>query len=172
MSTCGVSRTESQCPSPARWVVRTREASSRSLSAALTARCCAGSSRNQNRKTTHQTTPAVAKCTNAHRHPKSRMASSASGGVMAPPQRAKAHIMACAVTRSRAGIQALSMRVRLGKHPASPAPNRKRITTMEVTFHAAPVSAVHTDHAKTICASTRRTPSRSPSRPMGISKRA
>lgn len=76
----------------------------------------------------HQITPSPAKLTNAILQPNSRIHNSVSGGVAAPPQRVKAHIRDCALTRSRAGSHALSMRVRLGKQPASPAPNRKRIT--------------------------------------------
>ena len=100
------------------------------------------------------------------------MQASTRGGVKAPPQRAKAHSMPCAVTRSRAGSHMLSMRVRMGKHPASPAPNRKRMTHSDTTFQAAPVNAVNTDQPRTICIRTRRTPILSPSRPMGISNKA
>ena len=78
--------------------------------------------------TTHHTTPSMAKETNAHRHPIKVIASKASGGVAAPPQREQAHMNPCAVTRSRAGSHTLSMRVRFGKQPASPAPKRNRIT--------------------------------------------
>ena len=74
--------------------------------------------------------------------------------------------------RSPTGSQADSMRVRLGKQPASPAPNMKRITHSDARFHAAPVRAVNTDHSSTSWVSTRRTPNLSPNRPMGISNSA
>jgi hypothetical protein len=60
-------------------------------------------------------------------------------------------------------------RAAFGNAPASPAPNRKRIITNDVKPHAAPVSAVNTDHQMTMRASTDREPCRSPSRPVGIS---
>jgi hypothetical protein len=100
------------------------------------------------------------------------MHASTRGGVAAPPQRAQAHNNACALTRSPAGSHTLSMRVRMGKHPASPAPNRKRMIHRERTFQAAPVKAVNTDQPNTICSKTRRTPIRSPNNPIGISNRA
>ena len=100
------------------------------------------------------------------------MASSAIGGANAPPQRPKAHISACALMRSPTGSQADSMRVRLGKQPASPVPNMKRITSSEPRFQAAPVNAVNSDHSNTTWVRMRRTPSLSPIRPMGISIRA
>lgn len=59
-----------------------------------------------------------------------------------------------------------------GKHPASPAPNRKRHTTIEAKFHAAPVNAVNVDHITTTFMSTLRGPKRSPIQPPGISNRA
>ena len=100
------------------------------------------------------------------------MASSTSGGVTAPPQRVHAHISACAFTRSPRGNHWLSMRVRLGKQPASPAPNRKRIASIELKLHAAPVSAVKNDHASTRRERIFFTPSLSPISPIGISNSA
>ena len=120
----------------------------------------------------HHTSPSSAKPAKARRQPNHVMHTSVRGGVSAPPHRVHAHINDCAVTRSRAGSHALSMRVRLGKHPASPAPNANRIVTSDIAFHATPVSAVNADHASTICVSARRTPTRSPSSPMGISNSA
>src|SRR4029077_11818295 len=155
-----------------RSLVRTREASSSSLSAALTLACWAGSSLKEKKNTAHQITPKAAKATNAHLQPNRAMPANASGGVAAPPQRVAAHMSDCAVTRSRAGNQALSMRVRLGKHPASPAPNRKRITQRDERLQAAPVSAGNADQASPIRSKTRRTPTRSPSRPAGSSNKA
>ena len=64
------------------------------------------------------------------------------------------------------------MRVRLGKQPASPAPNRKRIVHSDTKFQAAPVKAVNSDQARTTWVRMRRTPSRSPKRPIGNSNRA
>src|SRR5580704_4182636 len=98
----------------------------------------------------NQAIPKAAKTTKVHLQPNSATPASTRGGVAAPPQRVQAHIKDWADTRSRAGSQTLSMRVRLGKHPASPAPNRKRTIQREVTFHAAPVRAVKIDHARTI----------------------
>src|SRR3954470_17106578 len=96
----------------------------------------------------------------------------ATGGANAPPQRPKAHITAWALTRSDNGNQADSIRVRLGKQPASPAPNRKRTSQSDTRFHAAPVSAVKTDQINTNWLRTQRTPSLSPRSPIGISNRA
>jgi hypothetical protein len=62
--------------------------------------------------------------------------------------------------------------VMFGKQPASPAPNRKRVTHIDVKFHIQPVAAVKNDHHSTIRNSTRRGPSQSPSHPPGISNSA
>src|SRR6202044_3666545 len=110
-----------------------------------------GLSLNQNQNTAHHTSPSEAKATKEIRQPIRPMQANTRGGVAAPPQRAKAHNMACALPRSRAGSHMLSMRVRMGKQPASPAPNRKRMTQRDTTFQAAPVSAVKTDQPRTIC---------------------
>jgi hypothetical protein len=40
-------------------------------------------------------------------------------------------MIACAWVRSRFGNQALKALVRFGKQPASPAPNKNRVITME-----------------------------------------
>src|SRR5438094_9603957 len=95
-----------------------------------------------------------------------------SSGVNAPPQRAAIHKMPCAFTRSSGGSHVVNDFVRLGKHPASPAPNINRVTTMEGKFHAHPVAAVKNDHHTTIRIRTLRAPSRSPKYPLGISKTA
>ncbi len=39
--------------------------------------------------------------------------------------------------------------VKFGKQPASPAPNRNRVTAIEVKLHAQPVAAVKNDHQHT-----------------------
>ena len=57
-----------------------------------------------------------------------------------------------------------------GKAPASPAPNRNRITTSDAKPRAAAVSIVNADHQSTIRVSTLRGPFTSPSHPDGISK--
>lgn len=62
--------------------------------------------------------------------------------------------------------------VRFGKQPASPAPNRNLVTTMELRFHMAPVAAVKTDHQMTMRMRTLRGPIQSPIHPPGTSKRA
>ena len=62
--------------------------------------------------------------------------------------------------------------VRFGKHPASPTPNRKRVTTSDNQLHTQPVAAVKNDHHTTMRISTLRAPMRSPSQPPGISNTA
>ncbi len=93
-----------------------------------------------------------------------------SGGVKAPPQRAKLHMMPCARTRSCGGSHVVNAFVRFGKQPASPAPNRNRVTAIDVKFHIQPVAAVKNDHQSTMRNSTRRGPIQSPIHPPGISK--
>src|ERR1700684_2802377 len=122
-----------------------REVSSSSLSASFTDVCCLGLSLNQNQKMMHHTRPRPAKATNEYLQPISPIAASTSGGVKAPPQRANAQSNPLALTRPRAESHMLSMRVRIGKHPASPAPKRKRITQREMKLQAAPVTAVKND---------------------------
>ena len=100
------------------------------------------------------------------------MTTTTSNGADAPPQRAPIHMIACARVRSRVGSQALNALVRFGKQPASPAPNRKRVTTIEARFHAQPVAAVKNDHHSTTRMSTLRGPILSPSQPVGISNSA
>lgn len=90
----------------------------------------------------------------------------------APPQRAPIHMIACARVRSCRGSHALNAFVRLGKQPASPAPNRKRVIHIDATFQVQPVAAVKNDHHNTTRARTRRAPSLSPSQPVGISNSA
>src|ERR1700684_1898318 len=107
--------------------MRIRDDSSSSFSASFTEVCCLGLSLNQNQNTAHHTKPRPAKATKDNLQPINPMAASTSGGVNAPPQRAKAHSKPGGVTRSPAGSHMLSMRVRIGKHPASPAPKRKRM---------------------------------------------
>src|SRR5687768_7922262 len=93
-------------------------------------------------------------------------------GVIAPPQRAPIHIIAWARVRSTLGSQVLKALVRFGKHPASPAPKRKRVIHIETKFHAQPVAAVKKDHHKTTRTRTLRAPHLSPIQPVGISKSA
>ena len=50
----------------------------------------------------------------------------------------------------------------VGKHPASPAPKRKRVATIVTKLQAHPVAAVKKDHHSTIRKMTRRGPSQSP----------
>src|ERR1700755_3581973 len=108
--------------------MRTRDISSSSRSASLTEWCCLGLSLYQNQKIAHQTRPKQANATKEYLQPKRAIAPKTMGGVKAPPQRAKAHRKPRAVTRPRSGSHMLSMRLRIGKQPASPAPKRKRIT--------------------------------------------
>ena len=58
----------------------------------------------------------------------------------APPQRAAIHRKPCARVRSLRGSHVVNDLAMIGKQPASPTPKRNRITTIEVKFHAAPVS--------------------------------
>ena len=51
--------------------------------------------------------------------------------------------------------------VRLGKQPASPIPNRNRVTTADTKLNAHPVAAVKNDHQTTMRIKTRRAPIRS-----------
>ena len=81
-------------------------------------------------------------------------------------------MMACARTRSLPGSQVVKALVRLGKQPASPAPNRKRVTYSEVKLQAQPVAAVKNDHQITMRMSTLRGPSQSPRKPPDISLEA
>src|SRR5262252_9429704 len=95
-----------------------------------------------------------------------------SSGVNAPPQRALIHRIPCAFTLSLGGSHAVKAFVKLGKQPASPAPNRNRVTTIEAKFQAQPVAAVKNDHHTTMRISTRRAPITSPIQPPGISHSA
>ena len=78
--------------------------------------------------------------------------------------------MLCARTRSFAGSQVVKVLVRLGKQPASPAPKKNCVITMERKFQVQPVAAVKKLHHSTIRMSTLRGPRRSPRYPPGISK--
>src|SRR5207245_6641639 len=93
-------------------------------------------------------------------------------GVTAPPQRAQSQRMPWARTFSSGRSHVANARVRLGKQPASPIPKRKRVTMRELTLRTHPVAAVKRDHQTTTRISVFRGPNRSPSQPVGISKRA
>src|ERR1039458_3527245 len=90
------------------------------------------------------------------------MTTATSGGVKAPPQRAANHRMPWARTRSPGGSQVVKALVRLGKHPASPVPNRNRVATSEAWLQAQPVAAVKNDHHSTMRVRTLRGPIQSP----------
>src|ERR1051325_11599677 len=92
------------------------------------------------------------------RHPAHAITGTTSMGVNAPPHRALSHIAPCAFTRSFSGSQVVKALVRFGKQPASPAPNRNRVTVRETAFQAQPVAAVKNDHHRTIRISTLRGP--------------
>src|SRR4029434_5872704 len=81
-------------------------------------------------------------------------------------------MMPCARTRSRIGSQVVKALVRLGKHPASPAPKSARVTISDGRFQTQAVAAVKKDHQTTIRISTLRAPQRSPIQPPGISNSA
>lgn len=91
-------------------------------------------------------------------------------GVNAPPQRAASHMIDCARVRSSPVNQLPNAFVRLGKAPASPTPNRKRMAISDQNPVASPVAIVKPDHQTTIRVSTARGPMRSPSQPPGTSK--
>src|SRR5687767_13083402 len=105
---------------------------------------------------TTQTTPSAAKMRNAVRQLTNAITATTSSGVIAPPQRAPIHIIACARVRSTLGSQVLKALVRFGKQPASPAPKRNRVTHIERKFHVHPVAAVKKDHHRTTRTSTLR----------------
>ena len=90
------------------------------------------------------------------------MTTATKGGVKAPPQRADSHMMPCARARSRSGSQVVNVLVRLGKPPASPAPNRARVTSSEGRFQTQAVAAVKKLHHGAMKSSTRRGPAQSP----------
>jgi len=60
----------------------------------------------------------------------------------------------------------------LGKQPASPAPNRKRVTHIDQKFHIQPVATVKKLHQTTMRIRTLRAPIQSPIQPPGISNSA
>ena len=93
-------------------------------------------------------------------------------GAIAAPQRAHAALMPSAEFRSRSGSQVRNIEARPGKHPDSPAPNNRRLTNNDGKFQATPVVAVNSDHNRTTLVSSLRTPKRSQSQPLGISKAA
>ena len=70
--------------------------------------------------------------------------------------------------RSVGNIQQESDRVAIGKDPASPIPNRKRIKAIEAALQANTVAQVNRDHQLTMSVIARRGPMRSPSQPPGI----
>ncbi len=90
----------------------------------------------------------------------------------APPSSIAVVTIPCARPRDESGNHARRIRAELGNAPASPAPNRNRMTTSDANPQAAPVSAVKNDHQSTIRVRMRREPYRSPHRPAGISKSA
>ena len=78
----------------------------------------------------------------------------------------------CALPRSCLGNHREKVRATVGSAPASPAPNRNRIVTIDAKPNAMPVSTVNADHQQTIRVSTRRVPIRSAHQPVGISNSA
>src|SRR5258706_258461 len=109
---------------------------------------------------------------NAPRHDIHENTQTTSSGVNAPPQRALSHITRTARLRSVPGSQLVNIFARFGKQPASPAPNKNRVTSSDTRFHAQPVAAVKNDHQSTTRISTLRGPILSPSQPPGISNNA
>ena len=130
---------------------------------------CAGSSRNQAQKATAQTSPSEPKIGKAWRHPTYDTTQITKGGVNAPPHRALSHMIPCARTRSLFGSHVWKALVRLGKQPASPAPNMNCVVIRAKRLATKPVAAVKHDHHTTMRSNTRRGPQRSPMKPPGIS---
>src|SRR6188508_2522589 len=97
-------------------------------------------------------------------------AATTSSGASAPPQRADSHISDWARVRSSPRNQLENALVRLGKQPASPAPNRNRTPDNDQKPVASPVAMVKVDHQTTMRVITARGPMRSPSQPPGTSK--
>ena len=93
-----------------------------------------------------------------------------SAGVSPPTRCAPAKKMPCTVPRSRRGIQLENARAAIGQAPASPAPKRKRTSSIEGRLKAAAVAAVNADHHSTIRVRTDFVPSFSAHFAVGISK--
>src|ERR1043166_2781242 len=108
----------------------------------------------------------------APRHDIQEKTQTTSSGVNAPPQRALNHITPTARLRSLQGSQLVNILARFGKQPASPAPNRKRVTSNETMFQTQPVAAVNNDQQAATRINTFRGPILSPSQPPGISNSA
>src|SRR5688572_21529150 len=138
-------------------------------SAAFTAGWSAGSSRNQNQNPTAHTTPMAPNATNVHRHPTASIRYAADAGAATAPSWAAVRSSPCTRPRSAAGTHRDRMRATFGYAPASPAPNRKRMTISDTSPVPAPVRAVNTDHQTATRVSTDRAPARSPHRPVGTS---
>src|SRR3954468_18967605 len=92
-----------------------------------------------------QRKPGSANTAKVQRQPTSEITPTTSSGVIAQPQRDDSHMIPTARLRSRAGSQLLKAFARLGKAPASPAPNRNCIVASDAKFQARPVAAVKTD---------------------------
>src|SRR5262249_28218281 len=91
-----------------------------------------------------------------------------SGGVAAPPSRAKLWVTPCAKPRSRTGSHQVNARVADGKAPPSPTPTRRRNASSEPTLHEKPVKMVAAAHNRLSAARTRRGPNRSAAHPPTI----
>src|SRR5258705_1218016 len=113
--------------------------------------------------------PTARNISKARRQDMSENTHPTSNGVKAPPQRALNHITPTARLRSSRGSQFVNILARFGKHPASPAPKRKRVTSRDRRLPTHPVAAVKKDHQTTTRMSTLRGPILSPSQPPGIS---
>jgi len=94
------------------------------------------------------------------------------GAVIAEPVANPTNDTLIARPCSDGGNQRETARAMFGKAPASPAPNRNRISSNDRKPAAAPVSAVNADHQSTIRVSAILAPKRSPSHPLGISNAA
>src|SRR5215475_1136457 len=105
---------------------------------------------------------------NGTRQPYRTSMNTTNGGVNAPPNREPACVKPCTNPRSAGRTQRDSDLVAIGKAPASPTPNRKRIVAMDIAPHAAAVSEVKSDHHVTMMEKARRGPIQSPNQPPGI----
>src|SRR5688572_6986740 len=136
-------------------------------SLAETPACSSGRSRYQKNQKADQATPMIPKRTNGMRQPQTTIIAATTPCVRAPASRDPEWVTPWANPRSEVASQREKARVALGNAPASPAPNRKRMTMNEAAFQAETVQIVNADHHNTIPDSMRRGPMRSTSQPLG-----
>src|SRR5262245_12650729 len=126
-----------------------------------------GRSRYQKDQTAAHTMPIMPNSTNGMRQPQTTIIAATTPCVSAPASREPECVTPWANPRSDVASQREKARVALGKAPASPAPNRKRMTMNEAALQAEMVKIVKADHHSTIPDSIRRGPMRSTNQPLG-----